>query len=121
MDYEFRRDLSGQVIAHFSMGHEAIGYWLNEEIKGKLSLIEEIESAAKSIADSENEWSLAGHEYTLSIDGQEVMIRANQLDFSQDELDEDMHYYDDESLSFCGITDFLLMLERYRRFIQESK
>lgn len=120
MDYEFKRSIDGQVQAQFSMGHEAVGYWLNEEVKGNLAIIDTIELAAKSVAGSENEWVLTGHEYTLSIDTQEVMVRANQLDFSSDEMEEDMHYYDDESLSFCGLTDFLFMLDRYRLFITES-
>lgn len=34
------------------------------------------------------------------------MIRANQLDFSGDEIEEGMSYYDEESLSLCGIEDF---------------
>jgi len=28
-----------------------------------------------------------------------------------------MNYYDEESLSFCGVEDFLLVLEKYRAFI----
>lgn len=28
MDYEFQRDLTGGILARFSMDHEAIGYWL---------------------------------------------------------------------------------------------
>ncbi len=30
MDYEFQRDLTGGILARFSMDHEAIGYWLND-------------------------------------------------------------------------------------------
>ena len=36
MDYEFQQNVTGNVIARFSMDHEAIGYWLNEEINGDL-------------------------------------------------------------------------------------
>lgn len=28
MDYEFQRDLTGGILARFSMDHEAIGDWL---------------------------------------------------------------------------------------------
>lgn len=48
----------------------------------------------------------AGHEYTLWMDGEEVMVRANQLEFSGDEMEEGMSYYDEESLSLCGVEDF---------------
>lgn len=33
MDYEFILDITGQVVARFSMEHEAVGHWLNEEVK----------------------------------------------------------------------------------------
>ena len=36
MDYEFLRDVTGQVIVRFSMGHEAMGHWINEELNGDL-------------------------------------------------------------------------------------
>ncbi|SUI46155.1 Uncharacterised protein family (UPF0231) [Serratia marcescens] len=49
--------------------------------------------------------------YTLLMDGEEVMIRANQLEFEGDEMEEGMNYYDEESLSFCGVEDFLRVLE----------
>lgn len=50
------------------------------------------------------------------MDGEEVMIRANQLEFEGDEMEEGMNYYD-ESLSFCGVEDFLLVLKAYRSFM----
>lgn len=119
MDYEFRHDIAGQVSAVFSMGHEAIGHWLNEEVKGDLALLTRIEQAAVALKGSERQWQLAGHEYSLWLDSEEVMVRANQLALEGDELEEGMHYYDEESLSLCGLEDFLLVLERYRRFIQQ--
>lgn len=39
MDYEFLRDATGQVLVKFSMGHEAIGHWLNDEVKGDLARV----------------------------------------------------------------------------------
>ena len=45
------------------------------------------------------------------------MIRANQLDFSGDEMEEGMSYYDEESLSLCGVEDFLAVVDGYRRFL----
>lgn len=120
MDYEFRRDVTGQIHAQFSMGHEAIGYWLNEEVKGDTAVIETIKNAAQTVIGSEKEWVLPGKEYTLSLDEQEVMVRANQLEFSNDEMEEGFQYYDEESLSFCGLTDFLSMLDRYHEFLKES-
>ena len=38
MDYDFLRDITGEVKVRFSMGHEVIGHWLNEEVKGDLKI-----------------------------------------------------------------------------------
>jgi len=99
------------------MGHEVIGHWLNEEIKGDLGLLDKIEAAAVELKGSERSWQLDGHEYTLWLDAEEVMVRANQLDLESDNMEEGMNYYDEESLSLCGIEDFLQVLQKYRAFI----
>ncbi len=120
MDYQFFQDITGKVSAKFSMDHEAVGYWLNEEVKGDLGLLENIESNYESLKGSEKQWELIGHEYTLVLDDEEVMIRANQLTFETDGLEEGMSYYDNESIAFCGIDDFLSMISEYRIFVLEN-
>ena len=121
MDYEFLRDITGNVKVRMSMGHEAVGHWFNEEIKDNLDLLSEVEQAAASVKGSERQWQKAGHEYTLWLDGEEVMIRANQLAFSGDEIEEGMSYYDEESLSMCGVEDFLQVACAYREFLQHNR
>lgn len=120
MDYEFLRDATGQVLVRFSMGHEVVGHWLNEEVRGELALLDKVEAAVGEVKGSERQWQLTGREYTLWLDGEEVMVRANQLDFAGDEIEEGMSYYDEESLSLCGLEDFLAVLHAYRQFIQSS-
>jgi uncharacterized protein len=46
-----------------------------------------------------------------------VMIRANQLALEDDGMEEGMTYYDEESLSFCGVEDFLAVIAAYRQFM----
>lgn len=121
MDYEFRVDVTDRVIAAFSMGHEVVGHWLNEEVKGNLDLLTEIEQAIQDVRGSERQWQKIGHEYTLWLDGEEVIVRANQIDFDGDEMEEGMVYYDEESLSCCGIEDFIEVLKSYRRFLTERR
>ena len=87
MDYEFLRDITGVVKVRMSMGHEAVGHWFNEEVKEDLALLDEVEQAAKTVK-AVNARQRAGHEYTLWMDGEEVMVRANQLEFSGDEMEE---------------------------------
>ncbi len=47
------------------------------------------------------------------------MIRANLLALEDDGMEEGMNYYDEESLSFCGIEDFLLVIAAYRQFVNQ--
>ena len=103
MDYEFLRDITGVVKVRMSMGHEAVGHWFNEEVKENLALLDEVEQAANTVKGSE-----------------EVMVRANQLEFSGDEMEEGMSYYDEESLSLCGVEDFLSVLNAYRDFMKQK-
>ena len=110
MDYEFLRDITGVVKVRMSMGHEVVGHWFNEEVKENLALLDEVERS----------WQRAGHEYTLWMDGEEVMVRANQLEFAGDEMEEGMNYYDEESLSLCGVEDFLQVVAAYRNFVQQK-
>ncbi len=49
------------------------------------------------------------------------MIRANQLAFETDGLEEGMSYYDNESIAFCGVNDFFDMLDDYREFVIENR
>ncbi|MCW2478787.1 protein YacL [Candidatus Symbiopectobacterium sp. NZEC135] len=121
MDYEFLRDVSGQVIVRMSMGHEAVGHWFNEEVKEQLALLDEVEEAARDVAGSERQWQKVGHEYTLLLDSEEVLIRANQLSFAMDEMEEGMSYYDEESLALCGVDDFLTLVTKYREFVQHPR
>ncbi|SAF29773.1 Uncharacterised protein family (UPF0231) [Enterobacter cloacae] len=49
-----------------------------------------------------------------------MMVRANQLEFSGDEMEEGMSYYDEESLSLCGVEDFLKVVNAYRDFMKQK-
>ena len=96
---------------------------LREEAAGGdivLALLDEVEQAARTVKGSERSWQRAGHEYTLWLDGEEVMIRANQLEISGDEIEEGMSYYDEESLSLCGVEDFLQVVAAYREFVSKA-
>ena len=120
MDYEFLRDITGVVKVRMSMGHEVVGHWFNEEVKENLALLDEVEQAAHALKGSERSWQRAGPEYTLWMYGEEVMVRANQLEFAGDEMEEGMNYYDEESLSLCGVEDFLQVVAAYRNFVQQK-
>ncbi|HHF7204736.1 TPA: YacL family protein [Haemophilus influenzae] len=74
-------------------------------------------STAKSLIENQ-EKVLVGAEYTLFLNADEVMVRANNLAIESDEiLEQDFHYYDEESLAFCGTQDFIHFLQSYVDFI----
>ncbi|CUU23003.1 protein YacL [Duffyella gerundensis] len=118
MEYEFLRDITGKVKVRMTMDHEAVGHWFNEEVDENLTLLDEVEAAAQEVKGSVRQWQRIGKEYTLWMDEEEVMIRANQLALEDDGMEEGMNYYDEESLSFCGVEDFLAVITAYRAFLQ---
>ncbi|UCB32091.1 hypothetical protein J9874_02650 [Duffyella gerundensis] len=118
MEYEFLRDITGKVKVRMTMDHEAVGHWFNEEVDENLTLLDEVEAAVQEVKGSVRQWQRIGKEYTLWMDEEEVMIRANQLALEDDGMEEGMNYYDEESLSFCGVEDFLAVIAAYRAFLQ---
>ena len=101
MDFQFTHYLDN-VHAKCSMEHIALANWFNSEVRSNPQAF----------------LTLIGSEYTLFINTDEVMIRANNLAIETDEiLEDDFHYYDEESIAFCGTTDFIHFLNAYFEFI----
>ncbi|WP_200755214.1 YacL family protein, partial [Salmonella enterica] len=69
MDYEFLRDVTGGVKVRMSMGHEEVGHWFNEECKADLSLLDEVEQAARTVNGRERSWQRAGNESAIWTEG----------------------------------------------------
>lgn len=120
MDYEFLRDITGVVKVRMSMGHEVVGHWFNEEVKENLALLDEVEQAAHALKGSERSWQRAGHEYTLWMDGEEVMVAPINWNSLAMKWKRGVNYYDEESLSLCGVEDFLQVVAAYRNFVQQK-
>lgn len=119
MEYEFLRDVTGQIKVRMSMDHEAVGHWFNEEVKNDPGLLDEVEAAIEDVKGSVRQWQRIGSEYTILLDEEEVMIRANLLALEDDGMEEGMNYYDEESLSLCGVEDFLQVVAAYRDFLKQ--
>lgn len=122
MDFQFSCDYSGKPIARCSMEHEAVANWINSEIYGdphKLDAVFALIAQLKQNPTAHAEERLIGHEFSLSLNADEVMIQANNLAFdNNDELEDGFSYYDQESLAFCGLEDFEHFLIEYRTFAQ---
>ncbi|SDH39302.1 hypothetical protein SAMN04488136_14813 [Vibrio xiamenensis] len=120
MDYEFKKNtLDGSYYCAFSMGHEVLGRWLQEEInKDRVKLNEVFDLIEKAKRAPGQSFCLIGTEISLFILHDEVEIKQNAMDGNDDELiDEDFSIYESESISLCGLHDFELMLNEWHRFV----
>lgn len=116
MDFQFTH-YQGNVSVKCSMEHIALANWFNTEVRSNPKAILTALSTAQSLSENQEE-ILIGAEYTLFLDADEVMVRANNLAIETDEiLEDDFHYYDEESIAFCGMQDFIHFLETYVDFI----
>ncbi len=116
MDFQFTH-YQGNVSVKCSMELIALANWFNTEVRSNSDKILTALSTAQSPSENQ-EKILIGAEYTLFLNADEVMVRANNLAIESDEiLEQDFHYYDEESLAFCGTQDFIHFLRSYVDFI----
>lgn len=121
MDYEFRRDGFGGYRARFSMGHEAIGQWLIDEVGKDEGVLEALFAAIDRLsARQQEEVRRPGRDYSLTLTQEEAEVKANVLNISLDEDLDDLAYYDDEQLALCGLEDFAAVLTSWRAFIRNE-
>ncbi len=81
MDYELRRDIYGRYQAIFSMGHEALGLWLSEELNTNLPLIAQLQQQIEQLRQGEAwEYQHNGREFILTLRQDGVEVRAALLD-----------------------------------------
>ncbi len=121
MDYEFRRDPFGGYRARFSMGHEAIGQWLIDEVGKDEEKLDELFSIIDQLSNrTRTEYLLHGGDYSLLLTNEEAEVKANVLNIELDEDLDDLAYYDDEQLAMCGLEDFAQVLGSWRAFIRNE-
>ena len=117
MDYEFSRDLYGRYKAEFSMGHEALGLWLSEELATNVMLMTSLLAKLEQLQNRQCwEHIQSGREFTLSMSQEGVEVRSSQLDDRDDQAPEELNHYDQESEACCGLDDFRQLLEEWQRF-----
>lgn len=121
MDYEFRRDPFGGYRARFSMGHEAIGLWLIDEVGKDEEKLDELFAIIDRLSSRALvEYQLPGGDYSLLLTHEEAEVKANVLNIALDEDLDDLAYYDDEQLAMCGLEDFAQVLGSWRAFIRNE-
>lgn len=121
MDYEFRRNtLDDTFHAELSMGHEALGRWLVDELGTDHQAIDDVLEHLNRVMEQGGEWVRPGKVFLLQLTQDEALIQANVLfEGDDDEMpDVDLHTYEEESVSLCGPEDLLLVLEAWQDFIR---
>ena len=119
VDYDFTFDEYDKPIAEFSMGHEAMGTWFNDELGANQQRIEELVDIVDQLVNRRIEQRLIeGTEYRLRMNQQDVEVVALSLGLDVDEeLPENTNVYEDESHSECGLEDFQDALVSWQEFI----
>lgn len=75
MDYEFRRDPFGGYRARFSMGHEAIGQWLIDEVGKDEEKLDELFAIIDQLSSRTRvEYRLLGGDYSLLLTHEEAEV-----------------------------------------------
>ena len=119
MDYDFSFDEYDKPVAEFSMGHEAIGTWFNDELGKNEQRIEEIIEILDQLVNRRiQQRQIEGTEYKLRMNQENVEVIALSLGLEPDEeLPENTNVYEDESFAECGLEDFQEALISWQEFI----
>ncbi|UTW03728.1 YacL family protein [Amphritea atlantica] len=119
MDYDFTHDIYGAFRAEFSMGHEALGYWLTYELRSRQTVISELLTIISELQNRQRmDYLMEGSEYNLLLSRDEAVVRAHALDseFEEEQPDDNLVFYDQESTASCGLDDFIEILEGWQQF-----
>lgn len=124
MEYDFLRNtMTGTAFARFSMDHEALGFWLSEELGDNPEKHVEICQQLEKIQSKQlSDFRLIGKTLSIEFDCEQVRVFANNIEEGENddaEMDESMSFYDGESEAFCGLEDFYSVLINWRKFLDE--
>ncbi|MFT5806683.1 MAG: hypothetical protein ACI9LG_000953 [Moritella dasanensis] len=122
MDFEFRKDtLTDTYRVIISMEQTALGSWIQGTLgtdKATIALIQAEIDLLK--ARKKQEYRLIGDEMTLTLTQEDACACMNsELIDSGEELDDDMNFYDAETVAVCGLEDFEIILQAWLRFISQ--
>jgi len=123
MEYQFSYGARGPQ-ASLSMEQAALGRWLTDEIGADGERVTGILNNIAQIRDGIFEaLDIDGREFILSLNRDEVEIKANSLAQHDDagQLDqiseEGLNFYDSEEVAGCGLEDFEALLIAWLEFI----
>tara|TARA_B110000881_G_scaffold204298_1_gene205781 strand:- start:386 stop:769 length:384 start_codon:yes stop_codon:yes gene_type:complete len=121
VDYDFFRDEYEAPCVQCSMEYEAMGVFLTEEL-AKVDLIEALLVDVDLIESQKlNNKEFQGKEFLLKLNRDDAIVRSNILDsMSDDEIPEELNYYDSQSESMCGLDDFKALLEDWLDHVKSA-
>ena len=120
MEFEFRKDfITGQATVHTEMNHEAVATWLEMEGQ-KASWVEKLIENITAVQNRKlTEYKLAGSEFSLLLTHAEAQVVNHRLleIETDDDLDDDLSFYNAEIEACCGLEDFKRLIESWLEFI----
>lgn len=119
MDYEFTLNEIGRPVAKLSMGHEAIGRWISEEVGDDLQSIHQLLGIIQQLEQHQiQRHELIGTEFQMRLNQQSIEVVALALGVDIDEeLPENTRLHDKEFYAECGILDFKHALLSWQQYI----
>jgi len=122
VDFEFRKDtLTDTYRVIISMEQMALGNWIQGTLGTDKATIAQIQAEIDLLKNRQKqEYRLIGEEMTLTLTQEDACACANfeLIDFGE-ELDEDMNYYDAETVAVCGLEDFEILLQAWLDFFSQ--
>jgi len=121
VDYDFFKDEYDAPCVQCSMEYEAMGIFLTEEL-ASVDLIEALLADVESIESKKlHDKTHQGKEFLLKLNRDDAIVRSNILDsMSDDEIPEELNYYDSQSESMCGLDDFKALLEEWLDHVKSA-
>ncbi len=120
MDFEFRKDtLTDTYKVFISMEQAALGTWVQESLgTDKVAIKQIMEEITQLKLRQKEEYRLTGEEMTLTLTREDACVCANsEMMGYEEELQDDMNYYDAETVAVCGLEDFEGLLQAWLEFI----
>ena len=120
MDFEFRKNtFDGQFHVQCSMGHEAMGRWLIDEIGSDKQALLLVLEHIQRIQSSGGQWFREGRAFHLQLDCEAAEVTPNTADQTDDEslMEQDLYDYDAEQMAVCGLEDFEQFLLAWQDFL----
>lgn len=105
MDYEFSINIIDQPIAEFSMGHEAFGHWLSEELGNNTQKIADLLSSIEQLElRNITQKKYTGVDLQLVLDQDDAEI-SGLFDGMDDDIPEETNFSEDDTSAACGLLD----------------